>query len=168
VEIRGGTVSGTLVVEGNGVPSGGDGCTSANSDVRVADRALLRADSGAYGYPLALLVYDPTQAVPTATPSAPQSVCAALGTTETAVQGVVYSAGEIRLGAVALDGIVVAFQVRSDGAPGRLTYDAAYAANAVPPPGFLTSRAARVVPLWKTFVVCASYRDDRDGPSTCS
>jgi len=167
VEVRNGTVRGTLVVEGNGVPAGGDGCSSANVDVRVGDDALLSAEPGAYGYPLALVLYDPVQAAPTVTPPAPQSVCASLGTTNTALQGAVYSAGQVRLGAVAMDGTVVAFQVRSEGTGGRLSYNPASTAGPTPPPGFRGSPAARVITVWKTFAVCPSYREDRDAPSAC-
>jgi hypothetical protein len=167
VEVAGGVVYGTLAVEGNGLPSGSEPCVPGNVDVRVADDARLSADPSTYGYPLAILLYDPTAPSPAVNPVAPQSVCASLGTRNTAVQGVVYSAGRARLGPVTMEGGVVAFEVRAEGPGGSLRHDPRYASGATPP-GFRAREGSRVTPVWKSFVACASYRDERDSPSPCT
>jgi len=172
-----GAVFGTLVVEGNGVA----GCSGPGRDVVVASPGSLTtvpvnvADqvNGAsggprpvYGYPLTLVIYDPTLPVPTVAPSyASQGTCTEVGGPGVATVGLVYSSGSLRLLEVTARGGLVAFDVHTQGAI-DVSYDAGYG-MAAPPPGFDLGPGSRVAILRKSVVHCADYRDESAGATPC-
>jgi hypothetical protein len=121
-----------------------------------------------YGYPLALLIYDPTQAAPTANPLAPQNTCADMGSSNTLVNGMVYSGGHVVFNPISLNGTVVAFEIQTQGGNNALlTYNSTYGL-AAPPPGFTGASAGGVVIIRKSFITCTSYNADSGGPTACN
>ncbi len=161
-----GTVHGTLVVEGNGSP----GCGAATRAVDLGDDGRLATGRSAYGYPLALLLYDPSQPAPPGPPvgRAPQSTCAGLGGRGARIDGLVYSGGRVRLDAITVSGSVIAVETEAPGGPRvQLSYSAAFGDGA-PPPGFPQGPGNRVVVVRKSLRACASYRDESGGATPCN
>jgi hypothetical protein len=177
VTIQGGTFHGTLVVESNGPGS----CNGPNRDMMVQTNGAMRtvetnnAGVRVYGYPLTLLVYDPQQPPPTAAkPFAPQQTCAAIGRSgsATTIAGLIYSGGHVEFTSSVLDGGVVAFEIQTQGSSGY-HYSDEYG-KAAPPPGFPDSSGNTpdssgntVIPVRKSFIVCADYAADTGGGTAC-
>jgi hypothetical protein len=146
------TFYGTLVVEGDGNP----GCNGPNLDMSLMNNGRMTTATNVYGYPLALLIYDPQQAPPTANPHFPQNTCADMGSSNTFFDGIVYSGGEVQFNPITANGGVVAFSIQTQGSA-NYTYDPDYG-NAAPPPGFGGAGGGNVVVLIrKSFVVCGNY-----------
>ena len=168
VEIRGGAIHGSVVVEGNGLAIPGDPCGPGNVDALIGDDAAVRTDAAAYGYPTVLVAYDPTQGPPTGVPDAPQSLCVRAGTAATTVEGVLYSSGRVQLGTVALVGSVVASDIEVEsGASTRLSHSEEYG-RVLAPGGFRAGDASRVRLVRKSATPCPSYRDERAGATPCN
>ena len=177
VTIEGGTFYGTLVVEGNGPGS----CSGPNRDMVVQHNGAMQTFRTfktfktndvwvvrVYGYPLTLLVYDPQPPPPTASnPYAPQQTCAAIGTSgsATSISGLIYSGGHVEFTSIVLEGGVVAFEIQTRGSAGY-HYGDEYG-KAAPPPGFPDSSGNTVIPVRKSFIVCADYAADTGGGTAC-
>jgi Tfp pilus assembly protein PilX len=171
VEVQSATIYGTLMVEGNHDPA----CSGPNRDMKLKNNGTLttkqtNSTNGqpVYGYPLALLIYDPTQAAPTANPLAPQDTCADMGSSNTLVNGMVYSGGHVEFNPISLNGTIVAFEIQTQGGNNALlTYNSTYGLS-VPPPGFTGASAGGVVIIRKSFITCTSYNADSGGPTACN
>ncbi|MGH2651173.1 MAG: hypothetical protein ACRDHK_08195, partial [Actinomycetota bacterium] len=171
---------GTLVAEGDG--STGN-CTGANQDVQVKSNALVWTGPGGasqplpaggvwganqYGYPLAILIYDPELADPTITPTyAPQDTCADLGAAgdNSIIRGIVYSGGHVQFNPLSVDGGIVAFEIQTQGSAGY-SYNLEYG-NASPPAGFPVGSGNLVVVIRKSFIVCSTYSDETAAATVC-
>ncbi len=180
--IQSATVRGTLVVEGNGSTSS-NWCTGPNRDVALLNKGTLTTeerhlqltalpDYGAhrvYGYPLALVVYDPTLPYPTVSPTyAPQPTCADMGSSNTLVNGMVYSGGHVQFNPISVNGSVVGFELQTQGgANAVMNYNLTYG-NAAPPPGFPAGSGNQVIVIRKSFIVCATYNDESGGATACN
>jgi hypothetical protein len=171
VTVQSNTVHGTLMVEGDASST----CTGPNRDMALKNNGTLTtkqtnstAGQPVYGYPLALLIYDPTQAAPTANPLAPQNTCADMGSSNTLINGMVYSGGHVEFNPISLNGTIVAFETQTQGGNNAvLTYNSTYG-NAAPPPGFSGGSGSGVVIIRKSFITCASYSADTGGPTVCN
>ena len=93
-----------------------------------------------------MLIYDPTQPVPTITPSyAPQNVCADMGSANTAIDGMLYSSGHVNFNPINVTGTIVAFEIQLQASSSSYNYGPTYGL-ASPPPGFPLGVANKVVP----------------------
>jgi hypothetical protein len=177
VKIQGGTFYGTLVVEGNGpgscggsnpdmlLGSNGSMVTATTNSTHRVDGTTSGQPRTVYGNPLTLLIYDPQQPPPTAAnPYAPQQTCADIGTSgsATATSGLIYSGGHVEFTSIVLEGGVVAFEIQTRGST-AYHYSYKYG-KAAPPPGFPGNT---VIPVRKSFIVCADYAADTGGGTAC-
>jgi hypothetical protein len=154
VTIQSATFYGTLVVEGDGSTT----CTGPNRDMALKNNGTMWTANNVYGYPLTLLIYDPQQPVPTAaSPYAPQNTCADMGSSNTLVNGIVYSGGAIEFNPISVNGGVLGYELQTQGGNNAVyNYNPTYG-NAAPPPGFPTGSGNQVVIVRKSFVVCGNY-----------
>jgi hypothetical protein len=168
--VQAAAVYGTLVVEGS-VDDKNDGnfCTggpepgpasSPTSALSVCGNVTGRA----YGYPLAILMYDPTLAPPV--PGTPQSITLDHGTLHTYINGYVYTSGTSSLNPIYLNGGIIAFAFTLQGSSSNYIYQRLYG-GAAPPPGFPASSGDLMVGYNKTFIVCADYHDESAGATAC-
>jgi len=183
--IQSATVRGTLVVEGNASTSA-SWCTGPNRDVALLNNGTLTTEAEhreltalyalrglpphrVYGYPLALVIYDPTLPYPTVSPTyAPQPTCADMGSSNTLVNGMVYSGGHVQFNPISVNGSVVGFELQTQGgARAVMNYNVTYG-NAAPPPGFPAGAGNQVIVIRKSFIVCATYNDETGGATACN
>lgn len=164
VTIQSATFYGTLVVEGDGTSN----CNGPNRDMKLKNNGVMTTASNVYGYPLTLLIYDPQQPVPTAAnPYAPQNTCADMGSSNTLVNGMVYSGGHIEFNPISVNGTVLGFELQTQGGAGATyNYNPTYG-NLAPPPGFPVGPGNTVVLVRKSFIVCADYAADTTGGTAC-
>jgi hypothetical protein len=179
VTIQSATFYGSLVVEGDGSAS----CTGSNRDMKLKNNGtmttattnstnLTNGTTGSartvYGYPLTLLIYDPQLPAPTAAnPYAPQNTCADMGSSNTLVNGLVYSGGHVEFNPISVNGGVVAYEIQTQGGAGATySYNPTYG-QATPPPGFPVGSGNTVVLVRKSFLVCVDYAADTAGGSAC-
>ena len=138
VTIQSATFYGTLVVEGDG----SDDCNGPNRDMKLKNNGTMTTTQqnttngvAVYGYPLTLLIYDPQQPVPTAAnPYAPQNTCADMGSSNTLVNGIVYSGGHIEFNPISVNGSVLGFELQTQGGAARPTATTQPTATRAPPP----------------------------------
>ena len=159
-------VFGTLVVEGAGghtftQPTGGTGSAScgSNADLTLGSHSYLYTATNAYGYPLAVVLYDPTQAPPTG--SGGQNTCADFGAGggNTEIHGAIYGSGDIFFNPINIFGPMVAYMTVPQGS-GTYTYtgEGSTYGNAAPPAGFPVSGGVETISLIrKSFVTCAKF-----------
>jgi hypothetical protein len=172
VTIQNATFYGTLVVEGDGQDSCGgnrDMNLKNNGTMTTATPAMVSGGTRpVYGYPLTLLIYDPQLPVPTAAnPYAPQLTCADMGSSNTLVNGIVYSGGALEFNPISVNGSVLGFELQTQGgANATYNYNPTYG-NAAPPPGFPVGSGNTVVLVRKSFLVCVDYAADTGGGSPC-
>jgi hypothetical protein len=171
VTIQSATFYGTLVVEGDGSSN----CNGTNRDMKLKNNGTMTTATTmgggprkVYGYPLTLLIYDPQQPVPTAaSPYAPQNTCADMGSTNTLVNGIVYSGGAIEFNPISVNGTVLGFELQTQGGNNAVyNYNPTYG-DAAPPPGFSPGAGNTVVLIRKSFIVCADYAADTSGGTAC-
>jgi Tfp pilus assembly protein PilX len=171
VTIQSATFSGTLVVEGDGSAN----CNGPNRDMKLKNNGTMTTTQqnttngvAVYGYPLTLLIYDPQLPVPTAAnPYAPQNTCADMGSSNTLVNGIVYSGGHIEFNPISVNGTVLGFELQTQGGAGATyNYNPTYG-DAAPPPGFPIGNGNTVVLVRKSFLVCVDYAADTGGGSPC-
>jgi Tfp pilus assembly protein PilX len=112
----------------------------------------------AYGYPMALLTYDPKLAYPTVSPYAPQPITTDFATPNTVINGMIYSGGSVAFHPINVNGSTVAFGIDLQGASANYHYVPDYG-NASPPAGFppAASSSNPVVYLQKSFLMCDRY-----------
>lgn len=166
--VQSSSVYGTLVVEGNARGCGGNSDFSLKNNGRLYTQATNTTHGQpVYGYPLALLMYDPTQPAPTITPYAPQNLCADMGSANTVLDGMVYSSGHVNFNPINTTGSIVAFEIQLSASSSSYNYSPTYGL-ASPPPGFPLGAASTVVMIRKSFIVCRNYHDDSGGPTACS
>lgn len=161
-----GEVNGTLVVHGNGNP----GTTGKNIDINITGRGGLWAiptptgcpTPASCGYPLALLIYDPSQA------ALPQNTYADISNANSEIHGIVYSAGEVAFNPITVDGGVVAYKSYLSNAASSITYNPTYG-NAAPPPGFSTVGGGSFPAVARySWIHCRDYSDETSGPTACN
>jgi hypothetical protein len=159
------------VVEGDG----SNNCNGSNRDMKLKNNGTMTTTQqnttngvAVYGYPLTLLIYDPQQPVPiAANPYAYQDTCADMGSSNTFVNGMVYSGGRIEFDPISVNGTVLGFELQTQGGAGATyNYNPTYG-NAAPPPGFPIGSGNTVVLVRKSFIVCADYAADSGGGSPC-
>jgi hypothetical protein len=169
-------IYGTMVVEGNGPPE--DCAAGADFQMGTHTRLFTAPQNAAnpykvYGYPLAVLLYDPMQPDPTT--GTRQQTCGDFGASagNTEIHGIVFSGGKIEFNPIGLDGGVVAYDVEAQGgASTSYLYNSTYG-NAAPPPGFPTDSGANIAILRKSFVSCSTFTEnnpsngDYNNPSRC-
>jgi Tfp pilus assembly protein PilX len=175
-EMQSATFFGTVVVEGDEntatLPAG---CSAAQDDVQMKSGAVIWTgpNSGtgpgtgvqAYGYPLALLIYNPDLTPPT--PAASQPTCGDMGSgSGTAIHGMIYSAGRMEFNPFEIDGSVVAFDLHAQGSSSEYQYNYKYGVDG-PPPGFDTTNGNMVVVYRKSFIICSNYSDESGGATAC-
>ncbi|PYM54314.1 MAG: hypothetical protein DMD79_24800 [Candidatus Rokuibacteriota bacterium] len=160
-------VYGTLVVEGNLEVKNPDFCTGGPAPGPASNTTSPLSICGnvtvtAYGYPLAILMYEPT--LPPPVPGTPQTITLDHGTSNTYINGYVYTSGTASLNPVHLNGGIVAFAFTLQGTSSDYIYQRLYG-DAAPPPGFPSSNVT--VGYHKTFIVCADYHDESSGATAC-
>lgn len=169
---------GTVVVEGNSnTPSGttSPSCTGANKDAEMKSGAQIWTGptsgvgpgSGVqpYGYPMALLVYDPD--LPAPTPTSWQNTCGDMGSAaDTQIHGIIYTGGRMEFNPFQIDGTIVGFDIYAQGSSSTYLYNYKYG-NDSPPPGFDSGAGGMVVLYRKSFIGCASYSDESGGATAC-
>lgn len=181
---------GTIVVEGKGAaspPSGPTGCDTANRTFRLGNQAVITtaqrnttmegfigpgATVYVYGYPVVLIDFDPLQAVgtpvrPTVTPYAPQYNCDDMASSNSYINGMVYSGGYVRFNPLNANGSIVAFEIQTQGSGATYTYNSDYG-NVTPPPGFPLGSGNQVVIIRKSFIVCTNFSDESGGGTACN
>jgi Tfp pilus assembly protein PilX len=178
MEIQDRTVYGTVVVEGD---SSGTACPN-DKDVLMKTRGKIWTGPNTsdttgwtmprqYGYPLALLVYDPELADPTPS-GTPQGTCLDMGSAgggaadRSQIHGLVYSGGHVEFNPFVLDGGVVAWQIQTQSTSSNYAYNYVYG-NATPPPGFPKGGGTDVKVVRKSFIVCSNYSDESAGATAC-
>jgi hypothetical protein len=124
-----------------------------------------------YGYPLALMSYDPKLPYPTVSPQAPQPISVNFGSNNTNVNGSVYSGGQLTFNPINVNGTSIAFNIDLQSATSTYNYVPQYG-NDAPPAGFLPGTSDPVVMLPKSFITCNNYHDDSPsgtppGPTAC-
>ena len=172
VTIQSATFYGSLVVEGDGSAN----CNGSNRDMKLKNNGTMttaqtNSTNGGvtvYGYPLTLLIYDPQLPAPTAAdPYAPQNTCADMGSSNTLVNGLVYSGGHVEFNPISVNGGVVAYEIQTQGGAGAsYSYNPTYG-QATPPPGFPVGSGNTVVLVRKSFLACVDYAADSTGGSAC-
>ena len=117
-----------------------------------------------YGYPLALLVYDPLQVDPTPA-GTPQNTCLDMGsagggaTDRSQIHGLVYSGGHVEFNPFVLDGGVIAWEIQTQSTSSSYSYNYTYGVN-TPPPGFPKGGGTDVKIVRKSFITCSNYSDE--------
>jgi Tfp pilus assembly protein PilX len=119
-----------------------------------------------YGYPLALMSYDPKLPYPTVSPQAPQPISVNFGSNNTNVNGSVYSGGQLTFNPINVNGTSIAFNIDLQSATSTYNYVPQYG-NDAPPAGFLPGTSDPVVMLPKSFITCNNYNDDSGGSTAC-
>jgi hypothetical protein len=156
-----GEVNGTVVVHGDG----NGGITGPAVDVGLSGHSGMWSISGCAtcGYPLALLIYDPSQA------TLPQNTAADLSNSNSEIHGIVYSGGTVSFNPITIDGGVVAWTSYFGNAQSGATYNAAYGA-AAPPPGFSPVQPGTQVFAFirRTWSQCRTYSTtEATAPTSC-
>jgi hypothetical protein len=171
--IQSNTVYGTIVVEGD---SGNTACPNGK-DALIKNGAVIWTGPNTqnttgwtmprqYGYPLALLIYDPDLADPTSS-GTPQGTCADMGSASgTTIHGLVYSGGNVEFNPIVVDGGVVAWQIQTQATSASYGYNYTYG-NATPPPGFPKGGGTEVKVVRKSFIVCSNYHEESGGATAC-
>jgi Tfp pilus assembly protein PilX len=109
------TIYGTLVVEGKAEDTNKTVlCTGGPPPSPIPPNFSPPCPTGgtygtAYGYPMALLTYDPKLAPPTVNPYLPQPIETTFGRPDTVINGIVYSGGTVEFNPINVNGSVVAF-----------------------------------------------------------
>ncbi|HEV8310590.1 MAG TPA: pilus assembly PilX N-terminal domain-containing protein [Methylomirabilota bacterium] len=189
-------VYGTMVVEGDGgtVPASLDNCPSSNNDLELGNKGVMTAalrnttEQGrlnpfgvltavqkevyVYGYPTVIVIFDPREIFaapprPTVSPYNPQFVCANMASSNSFVNGMVYSGGHVQFNPILINGTLVAFEIQTQGSTGSgVGYNNRFG-NATPPPGFPFGAGNQVVIIRKSFIVCSNYQDQSGGRTAC-
>jgi Tfp pilus assembly protein PilX len=165
-------VNGTVVLHGNGVAGGGSNTDfGLTGTVQLATHPCVAgspAPSPGCGYPLAILAYNPNEAVPTT--STGQTIVLDLSDSTAIIHGLVYTGGTANFNPVTIDGALMGWDVNVNNAATRMTYNSTYG-NAAPPPAFTTpppsAGGGTVVMSRPTWVLCQYYGDDYNGPTPC-
>jgi hypothetical protein len=164
--------NGTIVVEGDALSKNkADLCANGPAPSPLPANPCPTPQTGysatkGYGYPLALLSYDPKLPYPTVTPQAPQPLTVNFGSNNTVVNGSVYSGGLLSFNPINVNGTSIGFNIDLQSSTSSYTYIPQYG-NDAPPAGFLPSSANTVVITPKTFIVCNNYNDDTGGATAC-
>ena len=152
----------TDICTGGPVPSpppAANGCVSAPTGTGVTNYPV-------YGYPLAVLTYDPKEPYPKVSPQTPQAYTTNFGTPNTTVNGSVYSGGKLTFNPINVNGASVAFNIDLQGTSSTYAYMPTYGL-ASPPAGFPAGASDPVVMLPKSFLTCNNYNDDSGGATAC-
>jgi hypothetical protein len=151
---------GTLVAEGAiesknkaEICTGGPQATAPANNCSVAVTAT--GSAVAYGYPLAILAYDPKLPYPTVSPQAPQEFEVDFGSNNTKINGSVYVAGELTFNPINVNGSSIAYDIDLQSSTSSYRYMDAYGV-ASPPPGFMSSAGIATMIL-KSFIVCTTF-----------
>jgi hypothetical protein len=165
---------GTLVVEGNvadrnktEICTGGDQPSPPPTNPCWA--SPLPTGTSFYGYPMAVLAYDPKLPYPTVSPYAPQGdpntptlhVGMNFGTPNTVINGIVYSGGRIEFNPINVNGSTVGFDIDVQGTSSTYQYIPTYG-NASPPPGFPAGSSGGLI--LKSFIAPTSAPSRRGRP----
>lgn len=129
----------------------------------------------AYGYPLAVVGYDPKLPYPTVTPQSAQPVGITFSNEN--INGMIYSGGTVNLTPnSSQNGTIVAFatNLQAGNAQAYYRYIATYS-NAAPPPGFRLTGAGTTGVVLKSFIACSNFTSnvspsppsDASGSSVC-
>jgi hypothetical protein len=165
-------MNGTIVVEGDVVSKNkADLCVNGPAPSPLPANSCPTPQTGyssykGYGYPLALLSYDPKLPYPTVSPQTPQPITVNFGSNNTMVNGSVYAGGLLSFNPVNVNGTSIAFNIDLQSSTSTYTYIPQYGTDA-PPAGFLPSGTNPVVILPKSFIVCNNYNDDSGGATSC-
>jgi hypothetical protein len=165
-------MNGTIVVEGDVISKNkADLCVNGPAPSPLPANSCPTPQTGyssykGYGYPLALMSYDPKLPYPTVSPQAPQPITVNFGSNNTMVNGSVYAGGLLSFNPVNVNGTSIAFNIDLQSSTSTYTYIPQYGTDA-PPAGFLPSGTNPVVILPKSFIVCNNYNDDSGGATSC-
>jgi Tfp pilus assembly protein PilX len=157
-----GEVNGTLVVHGDGV----GGSTGPAVDMSQTGHTGVWASGscvpGSLGYPLAILIYDPSQT------TLPQNTFANVANSNGEIHGIVYSAGEVSFNPASVDGGVVAWKAYLQNGASSLAYNECYG-KAAPPPGFSSPPGSQTVTIdRRTWSQCRVYSaTEATAPTAC-
>jgi hypothetical protein len=164
-------IYGTLVIEGNlnfqnksVICTGGPAPTNPTASFTSSCGG---ATGTAYGYPMAVLSYDPKVAPPTVSPQNPQYITTTFGTPNAVINGQVYSSGTVDFNPINVNGSTVAFNINLQATSSTYTYVPDYGI-ASPPAGFPPGSSDPIVLMPKSFLVCNNYNDDSGGATTCN
>ncbi len=172
-------VYGTVVIEGD--HGNGDDLqvrTRAHMWTGPSDGITTGWGAEQYGYPLAVLIWDPQQAMPATPPSlptssgTPQNTTADMGSAgggasdRSQVHGMVYSGGHVEFNPMVLDGSVIAWEIQTQATNSSYSYNYNYGKDA-PPPGFPKGTGTEVKVIRKSFIVCANYSDETSAATAC-
>src|SRR5262249_25663232 len=121
------------------------------------------------GYPLAILAYNPNEAVPTT--AVGQTIELSLSDSTAIVRGIIFTGGTASFGPINVDGGMMGWDVNIGNTSTRITYNSTYS-NASPPPGFssATDPTATVSLYPATWVHCVDYGVTAtlyNGPTPC-
>ncbi len=165
-------VTGTVIAEGN-VSSKNKThlCTGGPQPTPLPANSCPTPQTGysttkGYGYPLAMLSYDPKLPYPTVTPQAPQPITTDFGSNNTDINGSVYSGGSLSFNPINVNGTSMAFNIDLQSSTSSYSYVPQYGTDA-PPAGFPPGASNPVVMTPKTFMACHNYNDDSGGASAC-
>src|SRR5262249_35133777 len=165
-------MNGTIVVEGSvSSKNKADLCVNGPAPSPLPANSCPTPQTGysavkGYGYPLALLSYDPKLAYPTVSPQAPQPITVNFGSNNTVVNGSLYSGGLLSFNPINVNGTSIAFNIDLQSSTSSYQYVPQYG-NDAPPAGFLPGSSDPVVITPKTFIVCTNYNADTGGATTC-
>jgi Tfp pilus assembly protein PilX len=179
IEIFDHTVYATIAVEGDG---NNNDCTGGGKDVEMKTRGKVWTGPNSsdttgwtmprqYGYPLALLVYDPELADPTPS-GTPQGTCLDMGSAgggpedRSQIHGLVYSGGYVKFNPFVLDGGVVAWDIDTQSTTSSYSYNYTYGVS-LPPPGFPKESGTDVKIVRKSFITCSNYSDESSAATAC-
>jgi hypothetical protein len=170
-------INGTVVVEGDAITQNwAILCVNGPAPSPLPPNPCPTPQTGysatkGYGYPLALMSYDPKLPYPTVSPQAPQPISVNFGSNNTMVNGSVYSGGQLTFNPINVNGTSIAFNIDLQSATSTYNYVPQYG-NDAPPAGFLPGTSDPVVMLPKSFITCNNYHDDSPsgtppGPTAC-
>ncbi|HSE95797.1 MAG TPA: hypothetical protein VLD61_07885, partial [Methylomirabilota bacterium] len=157
---------GTLVAEGAvNSKNKAEICTGGTQGAAPANTCTVAVTGTAYGYPLAMLAYDPKLPYPsTGPPNAPQEFEVDFGSNNTQINGSVYVAGELTFNPMNVNGSSIAFDIDLQSSTSSYRYVELYGTES-PPPGFMSSAGIATMIL-KSFIVCSSYGAETTNGST--
>ncbi len=160
---NGTTVTGTLVVHGDAVAATDD--ITATGQVSIdtfnAFNPVPVPPTGNPGYPMALLLYNPT--LPPPPPAQP--VNADISNQNVTIRGLIYSGGTIEFNPINVQGGVIAFNVTLTGQT-DVTYQSIWEGN-LPPPGFTNVPGIITALLMRgTWIQCKDANNNDYNPAT--
>jgi hypothetical protein len=90
-----------------------------------------------------------------------------MGSSNTLVNGLIYSGGHVEFNPINLNGGVVAYEIQTQGGAGAsYSYNPTYG-QVTPPPGFPVGSGNTVVLVRKSFLACVDFAADTSGGSAC-